>query len=131
MATEQQEQKVDIGAQFKKWTIETQLVLNELDKINSRLDKLEENMNELQHVCTTTKSILSKFKQELVPPMHMCDNWPTMEDFDRDEEAELAEAKKNATNEWKISMEVENKLKEAYDQLYKQRMRMLKNEGVL
>lgn len=45
----------------------------------------------------------------------MCDSWPTMEDFDRDEEAELAEAKKNATNEWKISMEVENKLKEAYD----------------
>lgn len=61
----------------------------------------------------------------------MCDSWPTMEDFDRDEEAELAEAKKNATNEWKISMEVENKLKEAYDQLYEQRMRMLKKAGVL
>lgn len=106
--------------------IEVKMLLNEISKLNDKLDSIEELLMKqkctLNNVCeenAKTASLSNESKSQTNDNFSLSDSFPTDRWFDIEETKELAEAKKNAPAEWHSICYLQNKLSEAMNEIFK------------
>ena len=100
--------------------IEVKMLLNEISKLNDKLDSIEEllikqkcTLNNMYAENAKTISLSNESKKQT------SNSFPSDKWLDKEEMKELAEAKKNASAEWHSICYLQNKLNEAMDEIFK------------
>lgn len=111
--------------------IEVKMLLNEISKLNDKLDSIEELLIKqkctLNNVCGENAKIASLSNES---KRQTSDSFPTDKWLDDEEMKELAEAKKNAPAEWHSICYLQNKLSEAMNEISKLKRRKSASETI-
>ena len=96
--------------------METETILAELSKINSRLDEIDDVLQSLcRDMIALRKQTVEKRTQDKFA------TWPLESDLDVEEAEELENAKSNASDEWKYLNRAECRAKYIVDEIQEQR----------
>ena len=109
--------------------METETILAELSKINSRLDEICDRLEMIALDMTSCKETLATSCKETLARNAKCDckgkdkysTWPLDADLDIEEAKENLEARNNASVEWKALKQAEQRTKYMLDEIQEQR----------
>ena len=101
--------------------METETILAELSKINSRLDEICDRLEMIALDMTSCKKTLARNAKCDCKGKDKYSTWPLDADLDIEEAKENLEAQNNASAEWKALKQAEQRTKYMLDEIQEQR----------
>ena len=101
--------------------METETILAELSKINSRLDEICDHLEMIALDMTSCKKTLARNAKCDCKGKDKYSTWPLDTDLDIEEAKENLEAQNNASAEWKALKQAEQRTKYMLDEIQEQR----------
>lgn len=101
--------------------METETILAELSKINSRLDEICDHLEMITLDMTSCKETLARNAKCDCKGKDKYSTWPLDTDLDIEEAKENLEAQNNASAEWKALKQAEQRTKYMLDEIQEQR----------